>query len=136
MDGVENPIFRYRQLWLAIGYAMVLVVIYLSLTSEPVMMTGLFAFEDKFYHALAYFGLMAWFGQIYHQRRLRTIIALLFMLLGLSMEYLQSFNPERYAEFDDMVANVAGVALGLLLVKTSARFWLLRIEQQLPGASS
>ncbi len=125
----ERPDLKLRFLWLTIGYALVLLVLYMSLTSEPIDMVGLFAYEDKLYHAFAYFTLMAWFSQIYHQRLQRNIIAVVFILMGLTLEYLQSLNPNRYAEFGDMVANVTGVALGFALALTSVKNTLLRIEK-------
>ena len=62
------PELKLRFLWLAIGYSLVILVVFLSLTSNPVD-TGLnFPYEDKLYHAFAYFVIMAWFSQIYHDK--------------------------------------------------------------------
>jgi len=47
------------------------------------------------------------------------------------MEYMQSFDPNRMAEFADMVANVAGVLLGYMLTTTGLKNTLLVIEQKL-----
>ena len=126
-----HPDIRFKALWFLTGVALIALVIYLSLTSSPVD-TGLnFPYEDKLYHALAYFVLMGWFGQIYHTTRQRNIFATLFIILGLSMEYMQSFDPNRMAEFADMVANVAGVLLGYMLTTTGLKNTLLVIEQKL-----
>jgi len=122
---------RFKALWFFTGVALIALVIYLSLTSSPID-TGLnFAYEDKLYHALAYLALMGWFGQIYHTTRQRNIVAILFIMLGLSMEYMQSFDPNRMAEFADMVANVAGVLIGYMLTTTGLKNTLLVIEQKL-----
>ena len=129
MSARKIPDLKLRYLWLAIGYALIVLVIYLSLTGEPVAMSGLFDYEDKLYHAIAYFTLMAWFSQIYHQRLQRNTLAVAFVLLGLTMEYLQSLNPNRYAEFGDMIANVTGVALGFAIALSSAKNTLLRLEK-------
>lgn len=125
------PVLKLRVLWLFIGFALIALVLYLSLTSNPVAMAGMFRYEDKLYHALAYFTLMAWFSQLYHQAAQRIIIALLFVFMGLMVEYLQSLNPDRYAEFGDMVANVTGVMLGFVLTQTAAKNILLRVEKQI-----
>ena len=125
------PSLKFRSLWFAIGMALIILVVYLSLTSSPVD-TGLnFPYEDKVYHAFAYFVLMAWFGQIYHTTLPRIIFAFLFVALGLAMEYMQSFDPNRMAEFADMVANTTGVLVGYMLTATGFRNALLNIERKL-----
>jgi VanZ family protein len=127
---IVSPELRLRLLWLSIGYLLVATVLYLSLTSKlPIEIGGLFDYEDKLYHAVAYFILMAWFAQIYHQSNQRIIIALIFTVMGLMVEYLQSLNPARYAEFGDMIANAAGVILGFSLTLSSAKNILQRVEK-------
>ena len=127
---IVSPELKLRTLWLVIGYLLVSIVLYLSLTSKPpVEMGGLFEFEDKVYHAIAYFVLMAWFAQIYHKGNQRIFIALIFTVMGLGVEYLQSLNPARYAEFGDMVANATGVILGFSLTLTDAKYILQRVEK-------
>ena len=125
------PDLKLRNLWLVIGCLLVAFVLYQSLSSHPKVMSGMFHYEDKLYHALAYFTLMAWFSQIYHQAVQRIIIALLFVFMGLMVEYLQSLNPYRSAEFWDMVANVIGVMLGFVLTLSAAKNILLRVEKQI-----
>ena len=127
------PYLKLRPLWFAIGMALVSLVVYLSLTSSPVD-TGLnFPYEDKLYHAFAYFVLMAWFGQIYHTTFQRNIFAVLFVVLGLAMEFMQSFDPNRMAEFADMVANTSGVLIGYILTATGFKNALFNIERKLLG---
>jgi len=125
------PDLKLRFLWLTIGYALVALVVFLSLTSSPVDLELEFPYEDKFFHALAYFTLMAWFSQIYHDRFQRNMIAVVFVFMGVMLEYLQSFDSNRYFEFADMIANSIGVALGFAIALTGAKNILLRIEQAL-----
>ena len=123
------PDLKLRFLWLGIGYGLVALVIYLSLTSSPVdMETGL-PYEDKVFHAFAYFTLMAWFSQIYHDKFQRNVIAVIFVFMGMTLEYLQGFDPNRYSEFADLIANAAGVALGFSMTLTGAKNILLRVEK-------
>ena len=125
------PYLKLRPLWFAIGMALIMLVVYLSLTSSPID-TGLdFPYQDKLYHAFAYFVLMAWFGQIYHTTLQRIMFAVLFVVLGLAMEYMQSFDPNRMAEFADMVANITGVLTGYVLTATGLKNTLLNIERKL-----
>ena len=124
-----DPDLKLRFLWLAIGYAMVMLVFFLSLSSDPVTIDVELPYADKMSHALAYFVLMLWFSQIYHNRFQRNMIAFVFVLMGISIEYFQSFDPNRTAEFLDIVANVTGLTLGFLLALGPSKNWLLRFER-------
>lgn len=129
MFSKPSPDLKLRFLWLAIAYALVILVVFLSLTSNPVD-TGLnFPYEDKVFHALAYFTLMAWFAQIYHDKFQRNMIAVVLVFMGMMLEYLQSFDANRYSELGDMVANATGVVLGFALALSSAKNILLRVER-------
>jgi VanZ family protein len=124
-----HPDLKLSLLWLSLGWAMVALVVYLSLTSNPVD-TGLsFPYEDKVFHALAYFVLMAWFAQIYHHSLQRNLIAVMLVMLGVTLEYLQSFDPNRYYEYADMLANTTGVVLGLLVTLTGLKNCLIKFEK-------
>ena len=100
-----NPELRYRKLWLIIGYALIALVVYLSLTSSPVEIDTDLPYQDKLFHALAYFLLTFWFMQIYHIKHHVFWWVIFFLSLGLMLEYLQGFDPERYSEVGDMIAN-------------------------------
>jgi len=126
-----NPALKYHVLWLIVGYMLVGFVLYLSLTSNPVKIDLDIDYLDKIFHVLAYFALMFWFAQIYHDKYWRSAYAVALVLMGAGLEYLQSFDPERYYELADMVANTTGVVLGLLLALTSAKNILLYIESRL-----
>lgn len=123
-----GPVLRLHSLWLALGYTLVALVVYLSLTSAPVKLEFSIPYEDKLFHALAYFSLMFWFAQLYHDTFQRRVLALIFILLGFLMEILQSMDAIRTAEFADMAANVAGVMLGYFVTRSAARFTLGKIE--------
>ena len=72
---------------------------------------------------------MGWFAQIYHVKKMRIIFALAFIFMGLAMEFIQSFDPARMAEFADMVANTLGVVIALLITRMSAfRLILKKVE--------
>ncbi len=123
------PDLKLRFLWLTIGYALVATVVFLSLTSAPVELEMEIPYQDKFFHAIAYFTLMAWFSQIYHDRFQRNMIAMVFVFMGVMIEYLQGFDPNRYFEVADMVANSIGVALGFAVALSGAKNILLRLEK-------
>ncbi|MDH3342172.1 MAG: VanZ family protein [Gammaproteobacteria bacterium] len=125
----NNPVHRYQKFWLAIGYALVSLVIYLSVTSHPPDPGIDVPFFDKIAHTLAYFAMMIWFAQLYHLKKQRVIYALSFVALGVALEFVQSFDPARRAEFADMVANTSGVLIALLITRISAfRLVLKKVE--------
>lgn len=72
-------------------------------------------FNDKMGHALGYLSLMLWFTQIYKSLRQRIILAILFVLLGITLEFLQKMGGVRVFEIADMVANTTGILLGWLV---------------------
>lgn len=104
----------HRRLWLAIGWGLVALVIYFSLTPQPPDMQV--DQGDKLAHLLAYFSLAAWFGQI-HGPRLPLVLALL--ALGAGLELAQGLSGYRDMSLADMLANSTGVGLGWL----AARRW-------------
>lgn len=124
---MAEPVFSRPLLWRLLGWALVLTVIYLSLTPQPppTVMT----FGDKVGHLAAYASLMGWWMQI-HRRPER--LALLFVLMGLGLEILQSLSGFRTGDIFDMAANTIGVGTGWL----SARLlpdWLARLDRMLAG---
>jgi VanZ family protein len=102
-----------RTLWLTLGWAIIISIVYLSLatlTIQPDMDQG-----DKLGHLLAYGTLMAWWCQLISVPNARWKLALAFIALGAAMEFAQSLTPNRYPEMLDMVANTSGVLLGWLV---------------------
>jgi VanZ family protein len=122
---------RLRSLWLAVGYGIVALITWLSLTSDPVTVDIDVPWQDKVFHTLAYFVLMLWFAQIYRAMPQRGWCVLGCLALGAAMEVLQGFNPARTMELADMLANASGVLLALLLARAGLDGLLLRLERLL-----
>lgn len=116
--------------WLTIGWLLVGLVVFLSLTSEPLTPID-FQLSDKFAHLLAYFTLQFWFAQLYPQTRQRAYWFVVLLLLGVSIEGLQGLIPHRFMEWADLLANSLGLVLGWLLASTPLGFSLLWLEQRL-----
>ena len=106
--------FRLRPLWLIVGWALVVLVIYLSLAPISVDIAPV-QHGDKLEHALAYAVLMAWFACLYAARPVRLGYALGFIALGIVLEFLQRETGYRNFELLDMAADAVGVALGWAL---------------------
>lgn len=98
---------KLRKLWLFVGYLLALVVVYLSLTPDPAAeLPG--ENGDKLGHMLAYATLMLWFAQIYRGRMARVALAIGFVCMGVSLEYLQLLVASRTFDYMDMAANTLG----------------------------
>ncbi|MGQ9860923.1 MAG: hypothetical protein ACUVSD_02790 [Thiobacillaceae bacterium] len=101
---------NWRFAWTLIGWGMVLLTVYLSLTPKPPPL-GIQVW-DKFTHTLAYLALTYWFAQL-HERRLAVALGML--ALGGGLEIAQGYTGYRQASGLDMLANAIGVAAGWLL---------------------
>jgi len=123
----EARALRWLNAWLATGWCLVAAVIYLSLTPAPPKMDV--PAGDKIGHVLAYTVLMFWFTQMYHARRSRVLIALGFVLLGISLEFLQGLGAYRQFEVADMIANTAGVMTGWVSGPPRTANLLFRVER-------
>ena len=129
-----NQQLQYLKLWLFTGLLLVGAVIYFSLTPVPEQLQIEFQFADKIEHTLAYSILMLWFGQLTLMKT-RLFSALLLILLGIALEFLQGMTAYRQFDIFDMGANTVGVLLGLYV---SGCFFdkcfgncFLKIEQQI-----
>jgi len=119
---------RLSRVWLGIGWLLVALVLYLSLTPHPLT---LFAFEnaDKLEHACAYAALSFWFCQFYRQKWSRARVMLALLALGVAIEYVQGWTGYRTFDVLDMLADGVGVLGGWLLVLTPLGRVLMHIER-------
>ena len=124
-----NPVLRYHLLWLVIGYLLIALVIYLSLSSSPVKIDTDLPYQDKLFHFIAYFVVTFWFMQIYHSRHHVIMLVIILLCLGMTMEYLQGFDSNRYSEAADMIANAMGVMAAVGLSMTPLRYTLVKLER-------
>jgi hypothetical protein len=108
---------RFPTLWLSVGFLLIMLVIVASLMPNPPHVAR-FSGNDKLGHFAAYIAITFWFGQIYTRNRARWSMALAFVILGISLEYLQRLSGYRTFEYADMGANAAGVLCALLLAQT------------------
>ncbi len=124
------PLLR-RRAWLAASTLLVLLVVVASLTpSETLPMPPVSGF-DKVEHFVAYAVLAAWFAGLY-PRASHPWIALGLATLGFVIEVLQQYmGLGRQGDPRDMLANLAGIAVGLWLGGTVAGDWALRVESWL-----
>lgn len=127
--GVRSAGSIVRQGWRLLGGLLILLVIYLSLTPDPV--TVPVEQGDKYSHTLAYLTLMFWFASLCEKSTERVMLAAAFVLLGVCLEFVQRWTGVRSFEVFDMVAGASGVAAGWLLapprlpnvLRLAERFW-------------
>ena len=72
--------------------------------------------SDKWHHALAYFVCMYCWGQWFTRPAERLKLAILFILMGALIEFLQGFTSYRSFEWLDMLADAVGVILAWVVV--------------------
>ncbi len=108
---------HYRSRWLAGGWLIIFLIFTASLYPHPpgnLLKDG----WDKVWHAGSYALLMFWFAQLYVSLRLRIIIGLAFMAMGLLIEVMQGFSIIRTFDLNDALANSVGVVAGACLMLT------------------
>ena len=117
---------RFRHIWIGMGWLLVLLIVYLSLTPRPPSLPV--EQGDKIGHALAYGVLMLWFAQLYLDARRRFILATLCVALGIALEFAQLFTDTRTFSIADMAADAFGVLLGWLAAPPRGFAFLRRLE--------
>lgn len=120
---------KYFWGWLLIGYLYLAYIVYGSLTPDPVDL-GVQDF-DKVMHFSAYALLMMWFAMIFYKTKARVFHAVLFIGLGVGLEFAQQAGGVRYFEFSDMIANSLGVMAGYFVTRGCGKYHLFRIEQRM-----
>ncbi len=124
--------YRYRRIWLLLGWGMVAAIVVLSLI--PVEL-DLSEGRDKLAHFAAYGILSFWFGMIFGGRGLQLGIAVAFAAMGVALEFLQGLTDYRTFEIADMVANAVGAGLGWCLVQTPLGNGLTWLERWFAAAA-
>ena len=130
MKGPEE--LRYYPAWLAVGLGLVALVVYLSLTPDPID-AGQVG-DISVGHFLAYGVLMLWFAQLFPGWPARLAVAGAFTLMGVGLEYVQGLTSYRSFDYADMRDNAIGVAIGLAMASTPLGRALARIERWMGNA--
>jgi VanZ family protein len=118
---------RYRLVWLLLGWGLLVGILVMALKPLP----GIALVEiwsDKVWHALAFITLMVWFSGVYAPQHFAKVFFAL-LLYGILIEALQSFTPNRHAEFADIFANFTGASLGWVLAGLGLSRWCHWLER-------
>jgi hypothetical protein len=127
MSAQTTTRLRWHRSWVALGGAIMLFVIWMALTPDP-SITLSFTYGDKLLHASTFCGLTGWWGNVYRSRRARGWIVLGCLVFGVFIEFAQWLDPPRDASAWDVAADVLGILLALLLLRTPLARVLAGIE--------
>jgi VanZ family protein len=119
---------RYSNLWRTIAYLIILSIIVLSLIPNPEDVTP-FSASDKLLHVIAYTVAMFWFGLCFRRDRL-YIIGIILIALGIIIEFVQGQTGYREMSLYDILANITGIVIGILL-SFSRLSWTLHYFEKL-----
>ena len=117
---------HFRKTWRAIGWALVVTVVVLSLLPIPGPVPG----GDKLQHALVYFAMTAWFCNL-AVPGLYVGIGLRLLLLGAVLEVLQGFTGYRSSEWLDLLADATGISLAILACRGRLGGVLVDLDRRL-----
>ena len=125
----DDQSLRFGRLWLAIGWSLVLLVVYLSLTPRPLEIPV--EEGDKVGHMLAYAALMLWFSQLYFVSWKRLQVGCSLVALAIGLEFAQRYTGYRTFEVADMVAGGVGIVIGWCLAPPRGPAFLAYLERHL-----
>jgi VanZ family protein len=117
---------KWKKLWLGMGLGFVLLVVYLSLTPDPLRAPTIDGFKTG--HILAYLWLMLWFAQVCTTVPRKLAVAAAFCVMGVALEYVQGTTGYRTFSYTDMWDNALGVAVGFALSFTPMGAALAKFE--------
>jgi VanZ family protein len=118
----------YAYWWKLVGGSLVAPIAYLSLTPSPI--EPVFPESDKLAHGLAYFALAAWYCQLYG-RPYHARVVLAAAALGVVIEILQAGTSYRSFEVADILADLIGVGLAVVVSTQTRASLLTRIDRRL-----
>ncbi len=116
------PVFR--TVFLVLFSACLAVVIYLSISpAPPITDIG----NDKIGHLTAYCVLMGLWALAWGDFRKGIYGLMGLILLGMGLEFIQAFVPGRSFSLFDIMANIAGITLSVIIVRAATHVPVLRI---------
>lgn len=124
---------RYQRQWRIAGGVLLLCVLAATLMPavwlwpNKVRMLKLFVEIDKWFHILAFVFLAVWFSGQY-RRSDYWRIAMGLLAFGVLIEACQRLVTYRSAEWYDIVADAAGILVGLGIAAAGMGGWSLRFE--------
>jgi hypothetical protein len=117
---------RFLKIWVGLGWMLLgLVCLGSLLPASTVRMLD----NDKLSHFGSYFVLMVWFAGLYGKPRNYIAIAAILVTLGAGLDLLQGLTATRHFEALDVLANSAGVLVGLIAALVLLGGWCRTVER-------
>ena len=129
---------RYAAYWRVAGLFLLAVVLLASLMPvfwifpERKDFVSWFVHVDKWLHGIAFVVLAVWFAGQY-QRRSYWRIGVGLLAFGVLIEACQRMVTYRSADWLDIAADAAGIAVGLAIAMAGLGGWSLWIENRMAG---
>jgi len=127
---------RYAARWRTASIILLMLVLVMTLVpadwfwSDRGEFNAWFTHADKWLHGIAFVFLAIWFAGQYRPRSYWRIgIGLIFF--GMLIEACQRLVTYRSAEWFDIVADVAGITVGLVVATAGLGGWSVWVENQL-----
>jgi hypothetical protein len=125
---------RYTRRWRAAGATLLILVLAAMLMPTVWVSKGTylawFLYVDKWLHGIIFVFLAVWFaGQYRPASYWRIAIGLI--AFGVLTEFCQRLVTYRSADWFDLVADAAGIGVGLIVALAGLGGWSLRVEQWL-----
>ena len=125
---------RYSRRWKFAGYALLALVLVAALAPAswfwPTGTTLLIVNLDKWLHVTTFIVLALWFSGQYARRSYWRLVMGL-VAFGLLIEVTQRMVSYRTADWLDLAADVAGVAIGMAIALAGLGGWSQRFEDWL-----
>jgi len=129
----NQPMPKLLTLWWSLGACLLALITALSLLPLSGPQIDL-PNSDKLNHLIAYVVLMLYFWQLVgNQPRRRLWVAAALIGYGAAIECLQSVMPPRTDEWADLAADLVGIAIGWLLLRSALGRLLAGIERTFGG---
>ena len=132
MKPVVRPELHFRRLWICLGVLLLLAITVVCLVpGKDLPKVGL---SDKIEHAIAFGALAFWFGSIVVRPDLLWV-GIAVVVFGGLIELVQgAMGLGREADWRDLAADTAGVALVLVLALTPLGRWARWFEARVAKA--
>jgi VanZ family protein len=118
---------RFLKVWVGLGWTLLGLVCLGSLL--PASALRMLDNNDKLAHFGSYFVLMVWFAGLYGKPRHYLAIAAILISLGAGLDLLQGLTATRHFEGLDVLANSAGVCVGLIAALVVLGGWCRTVER-------
>ena len=123
---------RHVKHWRIVGIVILFVILMLAVLPSLWFWSAIsyskFPLLDKWLHILTFLFLFLWFSGQYHRSSYwRLIVGL--TIFGAVIELCQSMVSYRTTEWMDLVADIFGIGIALIIAIFGAGGWSLRLEQ-------